>query len=265
MKKCLIAIPSKSRPKEIMIKTLKWLSDENDYIVFVEPCEKHYYKAVIKPNHIYVVEHNNCGLSGMNNEIKQYATKNGYEYILRLDDDVAGIVNPDIKDKNEAFQLFKNDSIFFLDNEPTCGMIGIVNFFNRGTFHALRKNITEGKKFTNRNIFRFSCNIIRTVNFRPLEFMESDDLFYCLDIRSQGLDIYTYGYAYLNHMYLTNKGGLNIDLQKRFAEKMQSYTILKELFPRLEVMTTGKEMEWNKNKIGTVVNDFSINYSFYEK
>ena len=87
----LIAIPSYSRPNECKKHFTFWSNyndDNTDVIYFVEPRQYKEYKKAI-PFAKIIKTKDNCLLNGQKLAIKNYAIKNKYIWVLKLDDDVS--------------------------------------------------------------------------------------------------------------------------------------------------------------------------------
>lgn len=126
--KILIAIPSKNRVETLAKCALPWvvmldevadLSDEIVWKVFVEPQDIEKYNTIIAMDKLVNIQDNNRGLGYAKNFIKNYAIENGYDLILKLDDDVkgftkmrAGFKTPTEASENFAFLCNKIVPIF---------------------------------------------------------------------------------------------------------------------------------------------------------
>ena len=110
--KVLIAIPSKGRPINIEKITMPFVERFNiDYKIFVEPQELHKYKF----ENVVPHEKDNIGLGGALVSIKNYAIKNRYDVILKVDDDVSAIgsVEKDMEKIYSALSIPKVSAICF--------------------------------------------------------------------------------------------------------------------------------------------------------
>lgn len=98
--KLLIAIPSKGRTNTIFKRTLRWVVRTGfDVRVFVEPQEIEAYREAtrdanyqnrldLSDENFVDIGKNDQGLAYVKNFMKQYAIKNGYDLLFRMDDDI---------------------------------------------------------------------------------------------------------------------------------------------------------------------------------
>lgn len=110
--KCLVCIPSKGRPQNIKKYTEPFMDRlKLDYKIFVEPQDAKNYNF----KNIIVHNENNIGLGGALLSAKSYALKNGYDTILKIDDDVIGIgeIENDLNKISDAFKIDKVSAICF--------------------------------------------------------------------------------------------------------------------------------------------------------
>jgi GT2 family glycosyltransferase len=110
--KILVCIPSKSRPENIKKYTIPFMQRlKLDYKVFVEPSEKELYKF----DNVVLHSHNNIGLGGALLSCKEYAIKNNYDVIFKIDDDVIGIgeIEKDIEKIKKALTIKQVSAICF--------------------------------------------------------------------------------------------------------------------------------------------------------
>lgn len=91
--KILIAIPSKNRIEVLKKNALSWVPHVGmDWRVFVEPQDLEKYSEVPMSN-VEVLPHNDQGLGYAKAKIREFALKNGYTHIFKIDDDVKGFTN----------------------------------------------------------------------------------------------------------------------------------------------------------------------------
>lgn len=166
--KLLIAIPSKGRASSIYKKTLRWAVRTGfDVRVFVEPQEiKEYRDAAnlgnydnytdVTDEHFVDIEKTDQGLGYAKQFIKDYATKNGYDLVFKMDDDVLrftgrGRAKPDeamIMDFAEMVATCRST----FGKYPDVGAIGFPYSFE----------LWEVKEWTALNARLQTCYIIRT-------------------------------------------------------------------------------------------------------
>lgn len=91
--KLLIAIPSKNRALTLFQNALRWVEKTGiDYAVFIEPQDKERYEIIRAKNVVFLAE-NDQGLGYAKQQIKEYALKNNYTHVFKVDDDVRGFTN----------------------------------------------------------------------------------------------------------------------------------------------------------------------------
>ncbi len=87
--KTLIAIPSKNRVETFKKNAFEWVPEVGyDWKVFVEPQDLVKYRFHFGTENIVPLEMNDQGLGYCKGQIKDYALKNGYTHIFKIDDDV---------------------------------------------------------------------------------------------------------------------------------------------------------------------------------
>lgn len=110
--KILVCIPSKGRSENIKKYTISFLKRLNlDYRIFIEPQDKPFYNY----DFIEVHSENNIGLGGALVNCKKYAEQNGYDIILKIDDDVTaiGAIENDLDKILKAFLINEISAICF--------------------------------------------------------------------------------------------------------------------------------------------------------
>lgn len=90
--KILIAIPSKKRAEILKKNALSWVTLTGmDYKIFIEAEDCIDYTRTLKEEEkIWILPEDNRGLGYSKTIIKQYAERNGYDLIFKIDDDVSG-------------------------------------------------------------------------------------------------------------------------------------------------------------------------------
>lgn len=155
--KILVCIPSKGRAENIKKYTLPFVKRLNlDYRIFVEPQDKSAYNY----DFVEVHEKNNIGLGGALVNCKKYAEKNGYDVILKLDDDVSAIGNieDDIDKIKKGLSISKVSAICFPYS---------FEFYSK-----------SDKMFTRENKRLQTAYFIKTERFRPNENVSTFEDFY---------------------------------------------------------------------------------------
>lgn len=90
--KLLIAIPSKNRIETLKKYTWAWARDLNHTKkIFVEPQDLNKYLEICFRDDIVVLDKDNQGLGYAKQFIQNYAKKNGYNLVFKLDDDLRGM------------------------------------------------------------------------------------------------------------------------------------------------------------------------------
>lgn len=121
--KLLVAIPSKNRTETLMKYTWSWAKDLNqDVKIFVEPQDfPLYVEAGFPADDMIELDKNDQGLGYAKRFIQEYAFKNGYDVIFKLDDDTRGFTDfrkkipteqvPELVDKvlSEVMNVFEEN------------------------------------------------------------------------------------------------------------------------------------------------------------
>lgn len=102
--KTLIAIPSKGRVQQLQKNTLKWATQikEADLIVFVEPQDFEAYSNELVGINFVVLPENDKGLGYAKKIIGEFAKEQGYEVIIKLDDDIKSFNKRSVKSTPEG-------------------------------------------------------------------------------------------------------------------------------------------------------------------
>lgn len=84
--KILLAVPSKNRVGVLLKNTYKWLClMPYDFAIFVEPQDLNKYSEI---DFVVPLRENNKGLGYAKKSIQEYAQKNGYDLVFKIDDDI---------------------------------------------------------------------------------------------------------------------------------------------------------------------------------
>lgn len=155
--KILVCIPSKNRPDNIKKYTLPFVKKlKLDYKIFVEPQDKEKYKY----ENVVVHQSDNIGLGGALVNCKRYAEQNGYDVILKLDDDVIGIGEVE----NDLDKIIKGLSI---------KQVSAICFPYDFEFYS-----KTNKMFTRENKRVQTAYFIKTERFRPSKDVSTFEDFY---------------------------------------------------------------------------------------
>lgn len=246
--KLLIAIPSKGRSKKIFKHTLRWVGRTGyDVRVFVEPQEiKEYREEAKHANYdIYMdfkddnfvdVGKNDEGLSHAKKFIKDYAIKNNYDLVFRMDDDIMRFTG---RGRN------KTDDLMILE---FCDMVGAcrVAFGNFPDVAAVgfpyRNELFEPKKWSLINGRLQTCYIIKPEYFAE-GFHVFDDFADYINIRAQNKNTLRYGLLGIDTADVgKNPGGLQLFNREELAE--HDLPLLRKLYPALEFKPT-KGKTWS--------------------
>lgn len=220
--KILVCIPSKSRPENIKTHTLPFVKRLGlDYKIFIEPQDSYIY------NFENVVQHekNNIGLGGALVSCKNYAKKNNYDIILKIDDDVKGIgeIEKDIDKIKKALSIDAVSAICFpYDFE----------------FYAK----TE-KMFTRENKRLQTAYFIKTDRFRPSENVSTfEDFYQFLQIINKGeKTLYCSRHTIKCKPVGKGEGGLQLFNREEMAKK--EIDIFKSIDPSISVIVK-KDKSW---------------------
>lgn len=89
--KILIAIPSKKRADVLKKNALSWIPFTGlNFVVFIEKEDFIAYQEFVDQSNLIILPESMKGLGYSKSIIKQYAEKNGYDIIVKIDDDVSG-------------------------------------------------------------------------------------------------------------------------------------------------------------------------------
>lgn len=236
--KLLIAIPSKGRSKTIFKHTLRWVARTGyDVKVFVEPQEIEEYRtnATVANGEYYLdltdesfvdIGKNDAGLSHAKQFIKDYATKNGYALVFKMDDDVM---------RFNARGRNKRDDDMIID---FCGMVGQcrVAFGKYPDVAAIgfpyRGELFEPKKWSAINARLQTCYIIRT-EYIQTGYNTLEDFANYVYIRSQNKVTLRYGLLGIDCADVgANKGGHQ--MFNREAQANEELPKLRKIYPALK-------------------------------
>lgn len=232
--KLLVAVPSYNRPYDIEKRTGYWLKDlkQFDYKVFVEPSEAIYYEQSIGKDNI-VVTKDGIGLVGQLVAIGNYAKKNGYDLVTKIDDDTYYTLPKRGKAYGrEIIENSLNDIVERFTNDKNLGVVG----FASGMDYIFNKNVGFKKR---------KKPIYGTAVVRPEVFTSMDgrgkmfaDLLISLSCKDLGMEIETHYGCQEQRITLKNKGGLQSFNRTEIAK--ETYKIMLEKYPEITPLKDGK-------------------------
>jgi hypothetical protein len=226
--KVLIAIPSHQRPYDIEKRTGFWLKalKKTDWKVFVESDQIKYYEQIIPKSNL-ISTPVGSGLIGQLIEIGNYASKNNYDLVMKMDDDMR-LTKTGLKKENTAD--FIEEMIEYMISQFDSNTGAITAAKPMGYLHGDKKSI----KLRNKPIF--GNYLIRTGFFSCLkpEYLLFDDLVFSAQIKLNGMVIKTNFAAMEDSLTHKNKGGLQTidrDLYSRkgFQAIIKDFPLMKEL------------------------------------
>lgn len=245
--KLLVAVPSRNRfrENEILRNTWSWLQHSKfDKKVFVEPDEYDDYCKAIGKENVVMHKKNNIGIGGAKKSIQKYALKNGYDLVLKCDDDIwnwrdfkngwyryhgnaSGVPMSDRKKANaeDVFDRAMEDSIELFENYDEVG--AVMYLYGQMMFHQ------PGTKWTNFNsrlatVFMSRANLLAPP--RSGEVHQFEEFYTWLELRKKGFVAPQYGLAGFHvdgdsHM---NSGGLQDFNRTKMTN--ESIAIFNELY-----------------------------------
>lgn len=237
--KILIAVPSKSRSATIQKLTLSWLSKTKlDYRVFIEPQEYGKYVKTMGNGRLVLLGANDKGLGYSKESIKDYAIKNGYDLIFKVDDDMLGWWGRSRRRSDsvshEVFiELLKDCEEQFLKH-PEVKAIGF----------SYAWQMFDKDKWTGINQRLQSCYLTRTQDFHADALISVfEDFAAFLAIRVQNGVTLRYGFAGMDIEPVgKNPGGhQNFNRKERAVAEIEQ---LRKLYPALKFRkVTGKDWD----------------------
>jgi hypothetical protein len=214
--KCLLFIPSKARPGVLSSNALPFAKRTGlDYRIFVEPQDAQAYTM----NNVVHLKENDRGLGYATSAAKEYAVRNGYELMFKVDDDVQAIgnVEQDLPRLIKAFEI------------PSVGAICFPYSFE---FYA-----KTNKLFTKVNKRIQTCYMIRTEAFSPSPQVSTfEDFYQFLLLRQAGYDtLYCSKHDIKCKPVGGGKGGLQVFDRKEMAKR--EIAIFQSIDPSITVIS----------------------------
>lgn len=229
MKDLLIAVPSFGRPYQINKNTGFWLKElsKYDYKIFIEPREKLYYTQTCDLDHLIATE-NEIGLKGQIYNIRDYAKKNGYKYIMKCDDDMWFLKKGFSKKRCiETIEQALAEIIYEMDNDETIGGVTITKAA------GYLRNSNNSLWLYKKNKPFYSNSISRTDLFNvPKEADIFIDLCLALECVTKGYSTKTYGRAYESCITFKNKGGFQSTDRDKLSREV--FSRLKNIYPEIK-------------------------------
>lgn len=120
--KVLISIPSKKRSDVLKKNAYSWVKLTGlDFVIFVEKEDEADYEEFFGSK-IFVLPESNKGLGYCKDVIKQYAVRNDYDIIVKIDDDVSGWTDYRTKlspeQSAEKFKFILSETIDLFNKNP---------------------------------------------------------------------------------------------------------------------------------------------------
>lgn len=226
--KVLIAIPSYNRPYAISSKLLFWIEklEGIDWRIFVRAEQLRYYKQVVTDSsRLEPIEVNN--FRETINAIGEYGRVNGYDLIMRVDDDMSFLSRE--HKKAEAHINFQNAYeaiVSQFENEPLLGGVSVIK--------PLPYLYAGGKLWSRQGKMLLGNHIIRTQFFGLPEGIELfDDVYHSLVIKDAGYKLRSYAGCYENALVLKNEGGLQSTDRNEMTK--HSFVYMQKLFPDVKL------------------------------
>ena len=232
--KLLILLPSKGRPTQLQALTGSWLFEQGlDCKILVEPQDALAYGAIAPPGSILELTDDNRGTEFALFHGKQYALKNGYDVIFKIDDDIKGWSTMDKKDKKTSAERFKQlleDVVKPLEN-PNCA----------GISFGYRQEFWHDKKWFGVNHRFQTCYLVKTEHFQPRLFEKGEktddpweDFCNFLRVIKDGHKVLRYGRYTMDTDVGTGDGGLQDWYRNQTPERYKELIeIVRKEFPWL--------------------------------
>lgn len=226
--KVLLAIPSYKRAYQIEKRTAYWLKQlvGIDWKVFVRESEYLYYSQIIPEQNL--VEINVNSFRETINAIGEYAIKNGYDLVHKVDDDMSfkRMGNSKKADCAMVYMDLYKEIVTEFETNPQLGVVTV----SKPMYHVMGKM----RGFQRRNKAVYGNFMIKPkYMYMPDGIELFDDIFFTLKVLQDNLETATYCNAYEDAICLTNSGGLQMmnrnEASKRTIEKMKYH------FPYIKV------------------------------
>ena len=229
----LVAIPSKGRADTIKKKTLSWLHKTRFPVaIFVEPQDEQSYWNANLGFDIVNTGADNLGTMHSKLAIKNYALRNRFEVVFKLDDDIGGWRGADRKqtDSLKTFEAAIDDALLVLREQSEVKAISFPYGFQ----------MFKIAKWLSINARLQGCYIVRTDwIFADTRYKLIEDFANFVYIRSRNGLTLRYGEAGMNIDSMSLPGG---ELDAKKQENMETaIELLREMHPGLKTRpVTGK-------------------------
>ena len=201
--KVLVAIPSYKRPYVIEKTTGFWLKElvDIDWKIFIREEEHMYYAQIFDNKHLEVIDVNSYRETI--NAIGEYAVKNGYDLVHRIDDDMS-FKKLGMSKKANCAKVYTD-----LHNEIKEQFILDENLYGVSIGKAIFHIMNKDKKWARENKSLYGNQWLRSgIMNLPKGIELFDDVFMTLEILKMNKKTLTYCGAYEDAMVLKNAGGL---------------------------------------------------------
>lgn len=226
--KILLAIPSYKRPYVIDKRTGYWLKQlkDVDWKIFIRSEEFLYYSQVFDSKNL--VEINVNSFRETINAISEYAIKNNYDIIHKVDDDMSFKRIGKSKKENcaEVYQELYSEILEKFKEDGSIGAISVC----KPMYHVMAKM----RGFQRKNKAIYGNFFIKPKYMQMPEGIELfDDIFFTLQILKDNCSTLTYCNAYEDAICLKNQGGLQT-MNRNEASK-RTIEVMKKYFPEIKV------------------------------
>ena len=249
--KTLIVIPSYNRPYEIKKKIGYWIEEikNADVRVFICPDQAMYYEQALDPKYIVLGEKQG-GVGGYVAQLafaKKWAEENGYEYIIKCDDDMVFKCNG-VKKPDQGKRIDESILLFEERFEADINLAAIAYCGPMEYLHGDKQSFKPRNK-------HFSGNYVIRLNrwfiLKDVHILE--DMYVWLEIKDKRLGYCeTYLGLYQDAALGSNEGGLqSFD---RMKMSLDAYNTLKDkYYPHLFLKDKEKFKDKVKYDMGKLV------------
>lgn len=232
--KILIAVPSKNRMETLEKFTYQWLKLLSfDWKIFVEPQDFEKYANVA--TNLISIEKDNQGFSYVKSFIKNYAEKNGYDLVFKVDDDIKCFTdfrkNTTPEKTAELLTEFINEKVMKGFENPLLGAISFPYSFEMFE----KKEWTKSKRIQ-------TCYICRTeyVQQPILGISVFEDFAVGIKILTDGKIILKYGLLGQNMGVKVGGGTGGHQDFDRNEQALKEVDLLRKIYPPLKFKKVSK-------------------------
>lgn len=231
--KLLIALPTKGRADTINKHTWSWLQYiKEQFVVWVEREEFEEYSRIIPKDHLVVLPKSNQGLGYAKEQIKKFAEENEFEYIFKVDDDIAGwcdATRGSSKKGEAGAKVLKQalqDCIEELEKHPQVGAIGF----------PYRNEMWDVKKWVSVNGRLQTAYISRTKDFHAdKRISHFEDLAHFINLRAHNRSTLRYGLIGIDCEPVGKNAGGHQLMDRGTQAQSEIDLIRSEIYPALRV------------------------------